>query len=1058
MFEHIIRRGTLLTVIVLITCILGIFAALRIPVQMIPDLDVRTIGIRTSWPGATPQDVEKEILVEQEDYLRNLPTLSRITATARSGSAEIELEFPFGTDVTEMMIRVNNALSQVPSYPENVDEPTIYANSFSGNYFMFFSAETLPGNPRQLDMDMTLDFMEDNVKPRLASVAGVSEVAVWGGEERQVQILVDPARLAQRGLSLTDLRTAIRSRNLDRSGGTIESGKRQYLLRTIGRFETVDEVKELILARRGDQVIRLSDVAEVRLGQFEKRSITRFNGAPHIFIALRREPGSNVIDIKRLMTAELAGINRELLEPAGMQLKPISDDVRYVEESVRNVWQNLILGALLATGVMYLFLRSFRATLAGVMGIPICIIVAFLGLLLAGRTVNVISLAGIAFAIGMTLDNSIVVLESIELERRRGANRLQAALNGVRQVWPAVFASTMTTVLVFIPVAFVEQEAGQLYSDVAIAISAAILASMLVAVTVLPAAAARLSFGDRGSGAVTAGGKIPTGFHRSRDATLRLVHSAIDTPTRRIACIAITALLSLAVIWLLTPAAEYLPEGEEPKVFAVMNAPPGYNLAAMEKVGNEVETWLLPHVNADPDLFDRGETNVPPVSYMTLRISADQVRIIAEPARTRDIEPLMDAITRKYREYPGMRAFAARGSIISSNDGGTRSINLDISGPNLATIYNVALTAYRRAGEVFEDPRIQSQPGSLTLAQPMVEVRPRWDRAAELDMTADSLGFTVAALTDGSYVDEFFLEDDKIDIYLYSDVGQDATLDTLSRLPLYTGAGEVLPLGAVADIRETVSSSVVRRVNGRRTVTLNIIPPRSIPLETGVATVRSQVVEYMRERGAIPADVNVAISGAADQLDATREALLGNYLVALLIIYLLLVAIFNHWGYPLLIMTSIPLGIAGGIVGLWVLNAVGGLLPLVGLSAIVQSFDMISMLGFLILMGTVVNNPILIVHRAVQNVDLQHMAPLAAVTEAVEARLRPIAMSTITTLCGLSPLVLIPGAGTELYRGVGAIVMFGIIGAALVTLTMLPALTVMVLNLRRKARAQRTGN
>ena len=540
-------------------------------------------------------------------------------------------------------------------------------------------------------------------------------------------------------------------------------------------------------------------------------------------------------------------------------------------------------------------------------------------------------------------------------------------------------------------------------------------------------------------------------FHRSRDATLKLVHSTIATPTRRFACIGITSLLSLAVIWLMTPAAEYLPEGEEPKVFAAMNAPPGYNLAAMEKIGTEVEAWLLPHVNADPSLFDRGETDVPAVLYMTLRIGADQVRIIAEPVRAADIEALMDAITRKYREYPGMRAFAARGSIISSNDGGTRSINLDISGPDLATIYEVALTAYRRAEEVFEDPRIQSQPGSLTLAQPMVEVRPRWARAAELNMTADTLGFTVAALTDGSYVDEFFMDDDKIDIYLYSDVGQDATLDTLARLPLYTGAGEVLPLGAVADITETVSSSVVRRVNGRRTVTLNIIPPREIPLETGVARVRSEVVDYLRERGAIPAEVNVTISGAADQLDATREALLGNYLVALLIIYLLMVAIFNHWGYPLLIMTSIPLGIAGGIVGLWVLNAVGGLLPVVGLAAIVQSFDMISMLGFLILMGTVVNNPILIVHRAVQNTDQRQMAPLAAVSEAVEARLRPIAMSTITTLCGLSPLVLIPGAGTELYRGVGAIVMFGIIGAALVTLTMLPALTVAVLSLRRKA-------
>jgi multidrug efflux pump subunit AcrB len=1053
MFEKIIDRGTLLTVTVLILCVLGIVAALRIPVQMIPDLDVRVISIRTVWPGATPQDVEKEILIEQEDYLRNLPNLSRITATASSGTAAIELEFPFGTDITDMLIRVNNALSQVPSYPENVDEPRIYANSFSSNAFMFFTVMPLPGNPRQLDMDMALDFVEDNVKPRMAGVPGVSEVSVYGGAERQVQILVDPARLAQRGLSLADVREAIRSRNRDRSGGEIESGSRQYLLRTIGRFEDLDALRQLILERRGDTVIRLADVAEVRLDHFEKRSVASFNGAPNIFVMLRRESGSNVIDIKSAMMLEIAAINGELLQPAGMQIHLMADDVGYVEDSVYNVWQNLVLGALAATLVMFLFLRSFKATLVGVMGIPVCIIVAFLGLLLAGRTINVISLAGIAFAIGMTLDNSIVVLESIELERRRGADRFRAALRGVQQVWPAVFASTMTTVLVFIPVAFVEQEAGQLYSDIAIAVSAAILASMLVAVTALPAAAARLDFGN-GSNVQQGGQAEPGPRHRLADATLTLVRRILATPASRLSCIVITLLLSGAVIWLFTPAAEYLPEGEEPKVFATMSAPPGYNLAAMEKIGREVEAYLLPHVEADPESFRRGDSDVPAIKYLNMSMWPDRVRIIAEPVSASDIDGLMEAITRKYREYAGMRAFAARGSIITSNDGGTRSINLDIAGPDLAAIYRVALAAYRRAGEVFDEPRIQSQPSSLTLAQPMVEVRPRWERAAELGMTAETLGFTVAALTDGSYVDEFFLADDKIDIYLYSEVGQDAELDTLAQLPVYTRAGEVLPLAALVDIEETVNTGVLRRVNGRRTVSLNIIPPRSIALETGVAMVQSDVVGYLRSRGEIPADVNIAISGAADQLDATREALLGNYLVALLIIYLLMVAIFTHWGYPLLIITSIPLGIAGGIFGLWLLNGIGGLLPLLGLNAIVQPFDMISMLGFLILMGTVVNNPILIVHRAVQNTNEEHMEPLAAVNEAVSARLRPIAMSTITTLCGLAPLVLIPGAGTELYRGVGVIVMFGIIGAAIVTLTMLPALTVFVLEWRRRLSGQ----
>nr|MDJ0780306.1 efflux RND transporter permease subunit [Gammaproteobacteria bacterium] len=579
------------------------------------------------------------------------------------------------------------------------------------------------------------------------------------------------------------------------------------------------------------------------------------------------------------------------------------------------------------------------------------------------------------------------------------------------------------------------QEAGQLYSDIAIAISAAILASMLVAITVLPTASA--NFAPAASKA--------HGSSKLRGWTLHAVSRLLATPRRRYTCVGLTVAISLAVIVGLTPAAEYLPEGEEPKVFASMSAPPGYNLPAMQAIGREVQDYFLPHVGADPKAFQRGESPVPALNYMNLRVQAGGLRIISEPTDHGDIQALMDVLTSKYREYPGMRAFAARGSIISSNDGGTRSINLDIGGSNLEEIYQVALAAYRRAGEVFENPRLQSQPSSLTLAQPLVELRPHWERAAELGLTADSLGFTVAALTDGAYVDEFFLEDDKIDIYLYSDVGQGAELDNLAQLPVFTPSGAVLPLGSLASIVETVDTSSLRRVNGRRTVTLNIIPPRSIPLETGVARVQAEVVQYMRDRGEIPAGIELDITGAADQLDATREALFGNYAVAIFIIYLLMVAIFTHWGYPLLIMTSIPLGIAGGIVGLAVLNAVGALLPLFGIPRLVQPFDMISMLGFLILMGTVVNNPILVVHRAVENLREGTTSVVEAVQEAVEARLRPIAMSTITTICGLAPLVLIPGAGTELYRGVGAIVMFGIIGAAIVTLTMLPSLTVIVL-------------
>ncbi|MGD8567626.1 MAG: efflux RND transporter permease subunit [Gammaproteobacteria bacterium] len=1047
MFDAIVKRGTLMTVIVLIISVVGIVAALQIPVQMIPDLEVRTITVITSWPGATPQDMEKEIVIEQEEYLRSIPGLQRVVSSTSFGRAFVELEFPFGIDLNETLIRINNALSQVPSYPNNVDEPRIYATSFSSNSFMYFRVAPLKGNPRNLDMVVMQDFIENNVRTRMETVPGVSQVNVYGGAERQIQILLDPARLSERNIAIADVRRAITERNRDISAGEIESGKRRYLLRTIGRFKDLQELRNLIIDRRGDSVIRLGDVAQLKLDHFELSRLSYTDGAPVIGMSVRRQPGSNVINIKKGMMEQMKAINREVLNPAGMYMRLIADDVGYVQASIQNVWQNLTIGAIFASLVMYLFLRSGRATLVGVMGIPVCTIAAFIGLLLTGRTVNVISLAGVAFAIGMTLDNGIVVLESIERERRRGTDALRAAIEGVRRVWPAVLASTLTTVLVFVPILFIKEEAGQLYSDIAIAISASILTSMLVAIAVIPTASARLKFGTDGKDSAKQAKDL-------RHRILAGVDWFIKNNRRRIAVIAAVVIASFGIILFLTPAAEYLPEGEEPKTFASLSSPPGYNLETMAKIGRDLQAYFLPFTEDSPEQFDNGETQVPAMAYLNLSIQPRRIRIITQPKDPAHIKPLMDAIRKKYSEYPAMRSFVTRGSIITSNSGGTRSVNLDISGPNLSDIYDAALTAYRRAQEVFDSPRLRADPSTLSLSQPMVEIKPKWTRASEVGMTTGDFGFTVAALTDGAFVDEFFMDDDKIDIYLYSKAGTDATLESLNQMPVYTPIGAIVPLSSIARIEETVDTNIIRRVNGQRTVTLNIIPPEDVALETGVSVVRKDVVDYLRNAGKIPNNITMAISGASDQLQATREALTTNYIVAIIIIYLLLVAIFTHWGYPLLIMTTIPLGVAGGIFGLWLLNVIGGWLPLVGIPQIKLSFDMISMLGFLILMGTVVNNPILIVHQAMVNVREAGMGAVQAVRDAVEVRLRPIAMSTLTTVCGLAPLVFIPGEGTELYRGVGVIVMFGLLGTAVVSLTFLPALTIIVLQFRNTQRDQ----
>ena len=294
-------------------------------------------------------------------------------------------------------------------------------------------------------------------------------------------------------------------------------------------------------------------------------------------------------------------------------------------------------------------------------------------------------------------------------------------------------------------------------------------------------------------------------------------------------------------------------------------------------------------------------------------------------------------------------------------------------------------------------------------------------------------------------MDEFFLDDDEIDIFLYSTTGNIERPQDLERLMLYSPSGGVIPLSAVARLRESVNTETIRRVDGDRTITMSIIPPKDIPLEEGVRKVREEIIEGMKRSGELPEEIDLTISGASDRLSATREALTGNFAVALLIAYLLMVAVFSHWGYPLLILTSVPIGVSGGIAGLYLLNLGGAHLDKIGIYPIQQPFDMLTMLGFLVLIGTVVNNPILIVERAVTNLRERSMDVLDAVTEAVRIRLRPIMMSMVTTVAGLSPLVFNPGAGTELYRGLGAIVLFGLLFSTLVTLTFMPALLSLVL-------------
>lgn len=1038
MTRLILRNPLAALVSVLILCLLGAVSVFRIPVQMIPDISPRRIMVDTNWPGATPQDVEQEILIEQEKYLRAIPGLVRLSSSAEFGGGQVELEFPSGTSIDEALIHIDNALSQVTDYPETVDRPRIVAESATAEPFLFFGVErldaaALDGMTDAESIQRETNWIENVLRPRLERVAGVAKAEVIGGAAQEIHILLDPLKLSARSLNVGTVRDAVRARNRDVSGGDRDFGKRRYFLRTIGRFADLEDLADLIVARENGTAIRLRDVGSVTMATQEARSVAFADGRPTLLVTIGKRAGANVIAVKDAVTEAVEELNRHALKERGLTMRLLSEDVRYMERSIDNVLSNLIAGSVLAAVVLLLFLRSIPATAAAAASMPVCTLATLLVLAAAGRSINVISLSGVAFAIGMTLDNSVVALDAIARHLRMGKSKAAATEDGIAEVWPAILSSTLTTVLVFLPVLFITAEAGQLYSDIAIAITGAVIMSMAAALVLVPVVAGRWSVASA----------APSHGPAREGALGVAVRWMLRSARRELAILAASAAAMVAVMLYMVPPAEYLPEGEEATVFSFMAAPPGYSMESMQEVWRQIDPLLSRQVGAAQA---DAETGIPPLRVNLSFIRPGFIRFVTEPLNPADTDALIANVTKRMRAIPGMRGFAARGSIFSGNSGGARAIRLELSGGDLTTLYATALAVLDRAGDLFPDGQVNSDPSPPTLAmsQPFLELHPNWERAGEMGIGLAELGYTLRAYSDGAFADEYLLNDETLDIYLRVAGGLGRDRQSFADLVLHTGRGAPVPLSSLAELRETVGSSSIARIDGFRTVTLTIIPPRSVALESGIAAVRTDLVDRLRAEGVIPDGMSARITGAGGSLDELRSALAGGFLLALAITYLVLVAVFSHWGYPLIIMAVVPTGIGGGLVGLWLYNLAAGLPGGFGPP---QPFDVLTMMGFLVLVGTVVNNPILIVEQAAVNRRTHGMSGAEAIADALQSRLRPILITTVTTVAGLIPMVAVSSAGTELYRGLGLVVLCGLLISSLVTVTVLPVVLSLVFRL-----------
>lgn len=1029
--ELAIRHPVSTTVGVLLLTLFGLLALVGIPVQLTPTVEEPEVSVTTFWRGASPSEVEREIIDEQEEQLKSLEGLVKMESSSSDGSGTITLTFRVGSDNESNLLKVSNRLEQVPRYPDEADKPIIRTVGANRGAIAWFVLRPRAEGGFQGDIATLFTFAENSIQPLVERVPGVAATNVFGGREQELQVLVDPAELAARGLTLNQLAAAIDRENRDISGGDFDEGKRRYVVRTVGEYRSPADVEDVVIAVAGGVPVYVGDVARAGIGYRKPGAATFFFGERMLAVNVIKEPEANVLDVMAGVQAVVADLNRDLLAGMGLEMVQTYDETDYIYSSIALVRQSLAIGGVLAVLILLAYLRSPSSTLVIAVAIPISAVGVFLVMNLLGRSVNVISLAGMAFAVGMVVDNSIVVLENIHRHRQLGRSRFEAAAVGTREVWGAVLASTLTTIAVFVPVVFIQEEAGQLFRDIAIAIGAAVGLSLVVAVTVIPSLSARVL--GRSDGVVSARlESLARAGGRVREWITAAVWRITGSTVARLAVVVGFTALAVVASLVLAPDAEYLPEGNRNFVRGFVQPPPGYSVEEVAAIG-QVYADRLRHLWETP-AEEAGELPGGGIESFFFVARPQGAFYGARSRVPLRVGELLEPFGEVNRSIPGAIAFTSQASLFTTGLGEGRTIDVEITGPELERLVALGGEVFGRVRQLLPDAQARPIP-SLDLGNPEVRVRPHRRRMAEVGIRNQDLGFVVSALTDGATASEYLHQGTEIDLVVKAVDDRPRRTHLMEQLPIATSDGSLVTLGSVADVAVENGPVQIDRRERRRAITIQVRPADEMPLGEAMRIIDQEILGPMRAEGRLGALYRATLSGTADKLAQTAAALQWNFLLAVLITYLLMSALFEDFLYPLVIMFSVPLAAMGGFLGLAVLNLFA-----------LQTMDVLTMLGFFILVGTVVNNAILVVHQSLNLLREGTASPREAIREAVATRIRPILMSVSTSVFGMLPLVLFPGAGSELYRGLGAVVVGGLVVSTLLTLFVIPSLFSLVLD------------
>ena len=1041
--------ATLVGVIILL--IFGSIAMGQIPIQLKPAIEPPEVSVQTFYFGASPIEIEDQITNKLEEQLNTINDLRRITSSSNDGYSSINLEFVENVDKNRALLDVQQAVNLVTDLPDEnqIVGPVIALVSAAQNEQVMWIA--LDGDA---PVDEKYDMVKEVIEPRLLRLPGVGSLLVAGGRERQIVVEPDLEKMTQRGIGVQELMGRIRSENRNVRGGYLDEGETQLIVRTMGKYESLDDIRTTVVRHDSRGTITVGDIANVVDGRERQQGYVKAEGRPTVAIGVSRQSGANTVDTIRGVMGVIAEYNQDFADrDIKINIREAYSELSYIQEAIDLVRNNLLIGALLAALVLSLFLRGGRPIIIVLVTIPVSLITVFIILLAMGRTINIISLAGLAFSVGMVVDNAIVVLENIDRHMKElGKPPMQAAYDAITEIAGAILASTLTTIAVFIPIILNTTEAGLLFKDIAIAIVSSIVVSLACAYTVVPGFSAVILRSENWRDKIA---KSNPALARTMDMlTLQWVGKAMENFYQKFlnwACAGVgkgttlgrlVLLGAVGVGWyfstLLLPGANYLPTGTQPFIFCFTPSVVGQS----NEVTSEAYTAIEQFVANDPEFSPKVQTffSVASAPFFT----GMGVRVKDEFAT----DKMMDQMAGKLMEVgfmqPGFQFFFAnRTSIFRVPD---KEFTLEITGPDLEEIRKIS---ERVQAQIRSQVGQYLQPGPVPVrsgySEGVPELAIHIDRykAAELGLNLSDVANVVETMVAGLQASKYTEGGREYDLVVRGSKDRYLSRDDLKSLMVLASNGEFIRLDEVARIDDNTGPTSIRHYNRDRSIQLTVNTNPAYPTQVALDMTQQNVIEPLSAD--LAPGYRIRFGDAADKLRNTLSSLVVQGALAIVIIYLLMVALFRSFSYPVIILVTVPLAWSGSFIAMWFAHTLSG--------GVVQ-FDVLGMLGLIILSGIVVNNAILIVHQMLNNQE-EGMSPLDALKESARTRLRPIFMSVLTSVFGMLPLALGQGSGSELYRGLGVIVVGGMLVSTIFTLFVVPTILSLVQEFKERAENRR---